>query len=87
MVELSDHQGPVQCVLVLEDGDFLTGSNDTTVKLWSNGTCKHTFKGHTDTVRSVHSKKEASVNSFRNHHSKSLCQNHLTKSEVQREFY
>ena len=41
----------MQCLLLLPNGDFLSGSNDTTIKLWSNRKCIHTFPGHTDTVR------------------------------------
>ena len=48
---LEGHGGAVQCVLALPSGDLLTGSNDTTVKLWRGGTCVHTLTGHTDTVR------------------------------------
>ena len=48
---LEAHEGPVQCLLLLPNGDFLSGSNDTTIKLWSNFKCVHTFPGHTDTVR------------------------------------
>ena len=48
---LSDHKGPVQCVLVLDSREILTGSNDNTVKLWTNLKCSRTFVGHTDTVR------------------------------------
>ena len=51
VAELTGHEGPVQAVLVLPNGDFLTGSNDATIRLWSQGRCQHTFKGHTDTVR------------------------------------
>ena len=50
---LKDHQGPVQCLLLLPNGDFLSGSNDMTIKLWSKAKCVHTFPGHTDTVRQV----------------------------------
>ncbi len=50
---LQGHEGPVQCLLLLPNGDFLSGSNDTTIKLWSNSKCVHTFPGHTDTVRQV----------------------------------
>lgn len=50
---LKDHQGPVQCLLLLPNGDFLSGSNDMTIKLWSKQKCIHTFTGHTDTVRQV----------------------------------
>lgn len=48
---LPGHEAPVQCLLLLPNGDFLSGSNDTTIKLWSNYKCAHTFPGHTDTVR------------------------------------
>ena len=50
---LKGHEGPVQCLLLMPNGDFLSGSNDTTIKLWSKQKCIHTFPGHTDTVRQV----------------------------------
>ena len=50
---LEGHGGAVQCVLALPGGDLLTGSNDTTIKLWRGGACVHTLTGHTDTVRRV----------------------------------
>ena len=48
---LTGHEGPVQAVLVLPNGTFLTGANDATIKLWADGKCQQTFSGHTDTVR------------------------------------
>ncbi|KAL3142952.1 hypothetical protein ABBQ38_003237 [Trebouxia sp. C0009 RCD-2024] len=36
MKTLEGHEGPVQCLLLLPNGDFLSGSNDTTIKLWSS---------------------------------------------------
>lgn len=51
------HSGGVCAVARLDrDGhDFLTGSSDGSVKLWSagNGRCLKTFKGHTSDVRGV----------------------------------
>ena len=41
------------CLLVLPGGEILSGSGDTTVKMWApgGGPCIHTIKAHTDTVR------------------------------------
>ena len=50
-VQVLDHQSPVQCIVVLDNGDILTGANDSAIKWWSNGQLKGTFNGHTDTVR------------------------------------
>ena len=42
------------CVLVLPNGDIVSGSGDTTIRVWSGtGACMHTIRGHTDTVRQV----------------------------------
>ncbi len=50
---LTGHEGPVLCLLVLPGGEILSGSGDTTVKMWApgGGPCIHTIKAHTDTVR------------------------------------
>lgn len=50
---LSGHLGPVLCLLVLPGGEILSGSGDTSVKMWAPGAgpCIHTIKAHTDTVR------------------------------------
>ncbi|GIL93050.1 hypothetical protein Vretifemale_20531 [Volvox reticuliferus] len=52
---LTGHQGPVLCLLVLEGGEVLSGSGDTSVKMWGpgGGPCIHTIKAHTDTVRGI----------------------------------
>ncbi|GIL66282.1 hypothetical protein Vafri_19894 [Volvox africanus] len=52
---LTGHQGPVLCLLVLEGGEVLSGSGDTSVKMWApgGGPCIHTIKAHTDTVRGM----------------------------------
>lgn len=50
-VQVLDHESPVQCLLVLENRDILTGANDSAIKWWSNGQLKGRFNGHTDTVR------------------------------------
>lgn len=48
---LKGHEGAVLCVLVLPNGDILSGGGDKLVKLWSGSKCVHTFAGHTDSVR------------------------------------
>lgn len=53
MEVLEGHEGPVQAVLALPDGSLLSGGSDATIKLWSGKQCRHTFRGHTDTVRWV----------------------------------
>ncbi|PNH02104.1 Ubiquitin homeostasis protein lub1 [Tetrabaena socialis] len=52
---LSGHEGPVLCLLVLPGGEMLSGSGDTSVKMWApgGGPCIHTIKAHTDTVRGM----------------------------------
>ncbi|PNW78780.1 hypothetical protein CHLRE_09g389912v5 [Chlamydomonas reinhardtii] len=52
---LTGHEGPVLCLLVLPGGEILSGSGDTTVKMWApgGGPCIHTIKAHTDTVRGM----------------------------------
>ena len=50
-----DHQGPVGATALSADGKFaLTGSDDTTAKLWQieNGTLRHTWK-HRSKIASV----------------------------------
>ncbi|KAJ8019859.1 NACHT domain- and WD repeat-containing protein 1 [Holothuria leucospilota] len=34
----------------MEDARFISGSHDTTVKIWEDGNCLMTLEGHTDTV-------------------------------------
>lgn len=48
-----EHGSPVQCLLVLEQGELLSGCSDGTIRLWKAGAIVHTFEGHTDTVRSA----------------------------------
>jgi hypothetical protein len=48
---LEGHEGPVLALAVLEGGDLLSGSGDTTIKRWQGTKCVATYKGHTDTVR------------------------------------
>jgi len=42
----------ITCLLDLSNGDIVSGSLDTTIKIWdhSNGKCKWTLKGHTHAV-------------------------------------
>jgi WD40 repeat protein len=51
--EMTGHGGPVLCLAVTEGGELLSGSGDTTIKRWRGTQCVATYKGHTDTVRSV----------------------------------
>lgn len=51
---MEGHQGPVQCLLHMPgSGTLLSGSNDTTVKVWEDGQCVKTIKAHSDTVRGM----------------------------------
>jgi phospholipase A-2-activating protein len=43
----------VLCLAVLEGGDLISGSGDTTIKRWQGTKCVATYKGHTDTVRGL----------------------------------
>ncbi|KVI01961.1 G-protein beta WD-40 repeat-containing protein [Cynara cardunculus var. scolymus] len=47
------HKAPIQAVRTLPSGELITGSSDTTIKLWKGSKCAHTFAGHTDTVRGL----------------------------------
>ncbi|GLC42085.1 hypothetical protein PLESTB_001066500 [Pleodorina starrii] len=55
VASLTGHTGPVLCLLVLPGGEVLSGSGDTSVKMWGpgGGPCIHTIKAHTDTVRGI----------------------------------
>lgn len=46
-----EHGSPVQCVLVLDNGDIISGCSDGAIRLWRAGKLAHSFQGHTDTVR------------------------------------
>ncbi|XP_071736955.1 ubiquitin homeostasis protein lub1-like isoform X2 [Rutidosis leptorrhynchoides] len=47
------HVKPIETVRTLRSGKLITGSSDTTIKLWEGNICTHTFTGHTDTVRGL----------------------------------
>ena len=51
--KLLGHQGAVWTVLVLPNGNFLTGSADRSIKMWKNDKCIKTLTGHTDAVRAL----------------------------------
>ncbi|KAL7424477.1 hypothetical protein Q5752_000161 [Cryptotrichosporon argae] len=56
--KLVGHSDCVRTVIVSEDGRYiLTGSSDTTIKLWSLAAhrCLHTFNHHTSSVWALHS--------------------------------
>ena len=43
----NEHTGPVRCVATFPDGRFISGSSDTTIRLWNRNDEKsiRTFKG------------------------------------------
>jgi len=48
------HTGAVPCICELEDGSFVSGSNDNTLKRWSeDGTVIRTFSGHSNLIWKV----------------------------------
>ncbi|KAE8702211.1 4-hydroxy-3-methylbut-2-enyl diphosphate reductase [Hibiscus syriacus] len=47
------HKSAIQAVIKLPSGELISGSTDTTLKLWRGMTCLHAFTGHTDTVRGL----------------------------------
>ena len=56
--ELSGHAGPVLCLCELSDGTLVSGSGDTTIRLWrttggSKFECIQVNEDHSDTVRSI----------------------------------
>lgn len=58
VTKLVGHTECVRSILLSDDGRYmLTGSSDTTVKLWSVGEhrCLHTFNHHTSSVWALHS--------------------------------
>jgi WD40 repeat protein len=52
---LVGHTEAVTCVAMVDQVTFLTGSKDTTIKVWDglSATCIRTYNGHTATVTSV----------------------------------
>lgn len=44
---LEGHDGPVQSVLSLPSGEVVTGSSDTTMRIWRGSACISTIRGHT----------------------------------------
>lgn len=55
--ELKGHEHAVWAVLGLPNGDIVTGSADSTIKIWrgpiSKMTCKRTLSQHKDCVRGL----------------------------------
>ena len=49
---LVGHQS-VRCIIELKNGNLASASDDETIKIWKNGTCIQTLKGHTDVVMSL----------------------------------
>ncbi|TVY73487.1 F-box/WD repeat-containing protein, partial [Lachnellula suecica] len=54
-IQLRGHTATVRWASALSSSSILTGSRDTTLKVWNieTGECETTFEGHTATVRSV----------------------------------
>ena len=48
---LKGHEKWVKCILELNNGIILTGSDDKTIKLWKNDINIETLQGHTHSVR------------------------------------
>ena len=55
MMTLMGHTRDVFCVIQLTDGRLVTGSWDTTIKIWDtiSGSCLNTLEGHTGRVYCV----------------------------------
>lgn len=55
MTPLSGHTANVRAMISLPDGRLVTGSNDTTVRVWNtqNATCLLTLSGHTKEVAAL----------------------------------
>ena len=50
---LEGHTAAVLSLIVLPGGALLSGSGDSSIKMWVDGKCTATLKGHTDTVRGL----------------------------------
>ena len=53
VVTLARHADAVNCVAAAPDGRVITGSVDTTVKVWRDGACERTIQAHSDRVWAV----------------------------------
>ena len=52
-MKLAGHTDRVYSVAAAPDGRIITGSDDTTVKVWRDGACVHTIQAHRDYVMAV----------------------------------
>jgi WD40 repeat protein len=52
-VTLRGHGGRVRAVTALPDGQIITGSYDSTVKVWRDGTCVRTIQAHAKDIECV----------------------------------
>ncbi|CAJ1342964.1 unnamed protein product, partial [Effrenium voratum] len=50
---LKGHSGPVPLLLMLDSGLLCSGSLDATVRLWHDGTVRHTLSGHEDGISCI----------------------------------
>ena len=46
LVTLAGHTDALRCVAAAPDGRIITGSNDSTVKIWRDGVCVRTIEAH-----------------------------------------
>ena len=53
VVTLAGHNATVTCVAATPDGRIITGSYDTTVKVWRDGACERTINAHHDDIEGV----------------------------------
>ena len=53
VVTLAGHASNVFCVAAAPDGRVITGSHDSTIKVWRDGACERTIQTHTQTVTAV----------------------------------
>lgn len=51
LATLEGHEGPVLALAIAPTGDIISGSGDSTIKVWSENKCIATLRGHSDTVR------------------------------------
>ena len=54
---LSGHNGTIQVLIQLSNGDLVSGSGDWTIKIWNNEEEKQTLLGHKDVLRGLIEKK------------------------------
>jgi len=50
---LNGEDGSALCAISLEDGQVASGGTDATVRIWNEGQCKNTLKGHSGKIMSL----------------------------------